>query len=892
MIPGESMIGTTLGPYRVLSKLGEGGMGEVYRAHDARLDRDIALKILPPAFASDADLVRRFETEAKAVAALSDSHIVGIYDVGRDNGILYYAAELIEGSDLRGVMDADRLPVRRVVDLAAQVAAGLAAAHAKGIVHRDLKPENVLVTRSGQAKIADFGLAKVMQPAAGSGPTLAAPTMTAAGMVMGTVVYMSPEQAAGRPLDFRSDQFSFGSMLYEMLAGKPAFRRDTAAETMTAILREEPEPVAAANPSVPAPLAWVLERCLSKSPEERYGSTEDLAKDLQRIRNRPDSSGAAVASPTRPTRTFAALALAGAGMLALALVLYATLGRRTPPPPVPVFRTNIDLPEGVELAPFEQSSGPTLALSPDGRQLVFVGQRDGKTALYLRPLDRESAGAIGGTEGARAPFFSPDGQWVGFWADGRLKRIPLAGGGATVLCDATTAYGATWLADDTILLSTGLGLLRVSAEGGRVDPVTTPDAKKGEYAHTWPSVVPGTQAVLFAISYGGDGPQASSVGVLSLDTGRWTTLVPGASQPRFVAPGFVLVNRSGTLQAAAFDTRQLTAGPFAPIGQGATLSGSAHLVSYAVSAGGQNLVYVKTQSAEEERALYSIDLQGQATNLSDDRKAYWGPALSPDGTRLAVNIWNNPQVSEIWTLDLARRTWLRLTSGNNDWEPVWKDAQTLIYTRGQHGGSAVWEEYSVAASGNGTPALLGTFPHQINSHAVAPDRREVVFTVLGTSSLDMWVQPLDSRSPGRVLLATPSDEQTFSPAFSPDGRWLAYMSSATGRDEVYVTDYPAAASRYPVSTSGGEFPTWSHDGGQIFYWQGDAMMSVSVREHGGLALEAPRRLFTVPFVPFQEFDISADGTRFYAIGSGAKRRMSSLVFVSDLAAELASRQLP
>ena len=859
----------------------------MYRARDARLDRDVALKILPPGFATDPDRVLRFEREAKAVAALSHAHIVAVYDVGEANGIQYYVSELIEGTDLRRLLNADRLPLGKVLDLAAQIAAGLAAAHAKGIVHRDLKPENILVSADGHAKIADFGLAKVthLANAREASQALSVPTVTGTGVVMGTVPYMSPEQAAGRPLDYRSDQFSFGSMLYEMLTGQSAFRRPTPAETLTAILREEPEPVVDACPAVPSPLLWILERCLAKAPEDRYASTEDLAGVKARL---SELSSASRPAPRRMSpKVGTALLMAGAA--GLALISYAIIVRRVPPTPQSVLRTNIDLPQSVALAAFDEASGATLALSPDGRQLVVVGQKNGRTGLYLRPLDHDDARLIVGTEGARGPFFSPDGQSIGFWADGRLKRIRLAGGGPSVICDATNESGATWTPDDTILLSTGLGLLRVSAQGGQPEPLTSPDGAKDEYSHIWPAAVPGTHAVLFSIKYAGEGAQASSVGLLSLDTRRWTTVAPGASQPRFVTPGFVIINRSGTLEATTFDIAHLApVGGFTPIEEAASRAGSEQVVSYDVSAAGRGLVYVASHAAQQDRGLYSVDPQGKAQLLSDDRRTYWGPAVSPDGSRLAVNVSINPRVSEIWILDLRRRTWLRLTTGNNDWEPVWKDRETLIYARGRQGGSAAWDEYSMPATGIGAPALLATFAQQVESHAIAPDHRQAVFTVVGPSSRDMWTQPLHLGSPARPLVVTPADEQTLSESFSPDGRWLAYRSNATGRGEVYVTDLPSGTARYRVSTTGGEFPCWSRDGRQIFYLQGETMMAVNVRPGSAFAVDAPRALFEVPIATFNEFDVAPDGSRFYMIGSDARPATAPIVFVSDLTDDLQS----
>jgi Tol biopolymer transport system component len=876
-LPAESQ----LGPYVVVAPLGAGGMGEVYRARDPRLGREVALKVLPDVFARDPDRLARFEREVRTVAALSDPHIVAVYDVGRDAGVPYFAAELVEGTDLRQVMAGDRLPLRKVLDLASQIAAGLAAAHARGVVHRDLKPENVLVSTSGHAKIADFGLAKHAEP------DPADPTLTEAGTVMGTIAYMSPEQAAGRAIDSRSDQFSFGALLYELLTGRAAFKRPSTAETLAAILHEEPEPPDHLNPEVPAPLAWVLDRCLAKDPADRYGSTEDLVKDLRHVRDRlsTQSRGSTVGPPSPRRRWPLALSLvAAAGAVVLAYWMGA---RASHGAPARVLRTNIDLPAGVALASFNEATGATLAFSPDGASIVMVGEHDGQTELYIRSLNRAETRPVAGTSGARGPFFSPDGQWLGFWAGGRLRKTPLAGGGPAVICDAVVESGAVWMPDDTVLFSTGFGLLRVSAQGGQPVLVTTPDASTGEYSHVSPSRVPGTNAVLFSIKYNGEGPQASGIGVLPSGGHRWATLRAGAggSEPKFLAPGFLVLNRSGVLQVASFDATGLTVkGAFTPLEAGGPSTESDQTVSFDVA--GASLVYAAGQTAAPERGIYSVDLHGTWELLTAERKPYWSPAVSPDGSRLAVNIWVDLRVSEVWVLDLVRRTWLRLTTASNDWQPVWKDHQTLIVTRGRQGGTAAWDEYSLPATGNGSPVLLASFPHQVGSHALAPDHREVVFSTVAASNYDLWLQPLGLHDAARPLLTSPADEQTLTQSFSPDGHWLAYWSNATGRDEVYVTDFPGGRERYPVSTGGGLFPCWSRDGRRIFYWRGRTVMAVTVHTGGGFAADTPQALFESPVAPFGEFDVSPDGSHFYVIGSEAQQTASPIVFVSTVTAEL------
>jgi serine/threonine-protein kinase len=857
-------------------------MGEVYRAHDPRMGRDVALKVLPEAFAHDADRLARFEREVRTLAALSHPHIVSVYDVGQDAAVPYFAAELVEGGDLRGAVTGGQLLPTKALDLAAQVASGLAAAHAKGIVHRDLKPENVLVSASGYAKIADFGLARGTESDPG------APTLTEAGTVMGTVAYMSPEQAAGRPLDYRSDQFSFGSMLYEMVTGRAAFRRASAGETIAAILREEPAPLTDVG-NATEPLRWVLERCLAKDRGDRYGSTEDLVKDLVRVRDRVStSSGQAPAQPL-PRRRWRAIAVIVCAVAALALAYWMGM-HRSSPSTARVLRANIDLPPGVVLASFDEATGATLAFSPDGGGLAIVGEQDGQTQLYFRSLGSAATRPIAGTRRALGPFFSPDGQWLGFWADGRLMKTRLSGGAPSVICDAIAESGATWLPDETIVFSSGFGLQRVSAHGGRPETITSPDASKGEYSHMSPSRVPGTNSLLFSIKYSGYGHEDAGVGVLPAGGRQWTTLVPGASAPKFVAPGFLIVNRRGILHAAPFDAGRLTAaGPFAPLTD-APRDQIEQTISFDVPPSGGGLVYAASPSTAQERALYSVDLHGKAELLTEERRPYWSPAVSPDGGRLAVTVWVDRRVSEIWVLELARRTWLRVTAGSNDWQPAWKDHQTLIYTRGREGGSAAWDEYAVSTGDNASPALLASFPRQVGGHALTPDRTHSVFSTVGASDYDLWLQPLEVQSAARPFLATAANEQTVTQAFAPGGRWLAYTSNTTGRNEVYVTDFPGGTQRLPVSTTGGDFPCWSRDGRRIFYWQGHTMMAVTVRADGAFAADLPQPLFESPVAPFQDFDVNPDGTRFYIIGSEARRSASPIVFVSDVTADLKARE--
>jgi serine/threonine-protein kinase len=721
--------------------------------------------------------------------------------------------------------------------------------------------------------------------------------VTATGVIVGTAAYMSPEQAAGKPVDHRTDIWAFGCVLFEMLTGRAAFGGDTWTDTLAAVMRAEPE-WSRLTSGVTVPLRELIRRCLRKDPRQRLQAIGDARIALEDILAGGVLPAVAPGEP-EPARTrtsqrwslpwgWAALLLLAVAALS-SLIAYRVGTRRAVPAAPAVLRTKVDLPPDVTL------SGLTLALSPDGSKLVTVGEREGKTQLYLRSVDQEETRPIEGTAGARGPFFSPDGQWIGFWADGRLQKLPLTGGKPTIICPAIAENGAAWLPDDTIVFSSGFGLQRVSVQEGHPEVIATRDASKGEYVYESPVALPGGNALLFSIR---SNTLERRVAVLTLNDRHWRTLVPGAEQPRFIAPGFVVVNRGGTLEVAAFDTARLTvSGPFTRLGAGASIGGlhsptGGDVVSYDVAAAGRSLVYVKSHSAEESRGVYSLDLHGKAELLSTDPRLYADPAVSSDGTKIAVDVASEPGVNEIWVLtDLVRRTWRRLTTGQNDWQPAWRDHDhTLIFVRGRgDNATAIWDVYAVSATRNGTPTLLASFPHSINSYAVAPDGSAVVFAMLGPSSVDLWTQPLgrDDKAPDRPaapLVATPYNENAATCGFSPDGRWLAYTSDTIGRSEIYVTDFPAGSTTYPVTSAGGARPCWSKDGRQIFYWKGNTVMAVAARAGETFAADTPHKVVDSSVTPRWGYDVAKDGT-FYVAGYEGDRA-SPIVFVSDISGEL------
>jgi len=898
-----SLSGRRIGTYSIHERIGAGGMGEVYRAHDSKLRRDVAFKVLAADLIGDNDFqrqdhLRRFRHEAHALAALNHPNIAAIYGLEEADGVTALVMELVEGATLADRIRHGALPVAEALPVAKQIADALEAAHERGIVHRDLKPANIKLRSDGTVKVLDFGLAKAVGPAASvrdvsQHATTTAPLLTATGVIVGTPGYMSPEQAAGKAVDHRADIWAFGCVLFEMLTGRAAFSGETLTDTLAAVMRAEPDwsQLPAATSSG---IRTLLHRCLDKDTRHRLQATGEARIVIENVLSRvPDDS----ASGRTGTSRWMSLPWGWAALLLVAfaalssLMAYRVGTRRAVP--AAVLRMNVDLPPGVNLS-------PTLALSPDGSKLVVVGQREGKTQLYLRSVDQEETRPIEGTAGAQGPFFSPDGQWIGFWVDGRLEKLPVAGGKPTIICNATAENGAAWLPDDVIVFSSGFGLQRVSVQEGHPEVIAMRDNSKGENVYESPVALPGGNAVMFSIGYN---TLERRVALLRLNTGKWKTLVTGADQPRFIAPGFVIVNRSGTLEVAPFDTARLdVSGPFTRLGEGASMAGlhtpagGEAVVSYDVAAAGRSLVYVKAHSTEEPRGVYSLDSHGKAELLSPDARLYDDAAVSSDGSKIAVDVAKEPGVNEIWVLDLVGRKWKKLTEGRNDWQPAWRDHDhTLIFVRGRgDNATAVFDVYAVSVTGNATPMLLATFPHSINSYGVAPDRRTVVFAMLGPSSLDLWTQPLggDGKAPDRQaapLVATSADENVGTCGFSPDGRWLAYRSGATGRDEIVVTDFPAGSTTYPVTSAGGVAPCWSKDGSQIFYWKGNTVMAVTVRSGETFDADTPHALFDSPVTRVSEtgYDVARDGT-FYVAGYETSRT-SPIVFVSDITADLRSR---
>ena len=856
--------GTRLGPYEILASLGAGGMGEVYRARDSRLGRDVAIKVLPADVASHPERVKRFEKEARAASALNHPNLVTVHDIGNSDGVEYIAMELVEGRTLREMLADGPLAPRTFLSVGAQVADGLARAHAAGIVHRDLKPENVMVTRDGFAKILDFGLAKLVE-VEGPGHTTKAPTVSGAtepGVVMGTIAYMSPEQALARPVDFRSDQFSLGSILYEMAAGRRAFSRDSAPETMTAIIRTEPEPLASLAPLTPAPLRWIVERCLAKSPEDRYASTRDLARDLATLRDRlsetssgTSAAGVAAPAPTPIHRPMRAIPWALAGLLAAGLAWLLLAGSRSKAAAPAPMRLSVTLPPGVVLSQSDIESHSSI--SPDGRWLVFVGSSGEKEQLYLRAIDSMVSHPLAGTEGAISPFWSPDSRNIGFFADGKIQRIPVAGGPPQLICDGGIEALPNWGPSGQILfiqLGPSAGLWAVDAAGGEPRRIRGLDARN-ESALLWPRFLADGRHFLF-MSIDPSGERGGFPLLLELLDEKEATTVGRVSSRFEIASGHLLVVREGVLLAQPFDGQRLTGEPTALAEHVYQFNGPL-MAGFSASQTGT----IAYELATRPSRVSWLDRHGAVLETLPVTGAVLSLRLSPDGRRVAMAIDDEKKgSSDIWSYDFERHLPARVTLDPRDEKnPVWSVDGRTIYFRCDWRGPP--DVYRVTVGAPETAAPVVVRPGVQLPEDVSPDGRSLIFTeFVRRTNGDLWLFPLAGGGEAVALTQTPFDEK--GARFSPDGRWLAYYSNESGNREVYLRPVAETGERVRVSSGGGTMPRWRHDGKELFYLAPDkAVMSVPLGSGGRPQPGVATALFRVDGI-VRDFDTAADGQRF------------------------------
>jgi eukaryotic-like serine/threonine-protein kinase len=857
--------GTRLGPYEIVAAIGAGGMGEVYRARDTRLDRDVAIKVLPPDVAGDPERLDRFENEARAAAALNHANILAIYDVGTDGGVSFMVSELLDGQTLRQLLEEQTLAVSRAIDLAAQIADGLSAAHAQNLVHRDLKPENIFVTPAGRAKILDFGLAKfVAAQAAGlNAPTRAA---TAPHMVLGTAGYMSPEQVKGQPADHRSDVFAFGCVLYEMVAGRRAFGGDSTMDAMSAILRETPPPASstAARP-IPPGLLRIVERCLEKAPPARFQSTTDLAFALKSLSS--IDSGATLTLPAvAPARASRWRALMPWSVAALAAVVAAgTLWNATRAPvaeePPPVVRLTLQLPDDLRFSD-NAPIAPFPTLSPDGRYLALVLVKGNELpTLFVHTMKGRETRQVPGSAGVFLPFWSPDGRSIGFFGQGKLKRVDVETSASQVIADAlfdgsASHGGGAWAPDDTIIFSGPEGLNRVPAGGGPPVPLTRLDASRREAAHRHPTMLPDGRHFLFQVA------PDRAIWMGSLDAPQTTRLVGADSKAMYVPPGWLVFVRQNTLYAQRFDpgTRTLQ-GDLVPVVEDVRTAEVNGRSAFSVSSNGV-LVY-RAGDVNIERTLGWRDRTGKPIGTTSDRPgAYaWLRFLAGDRS-IVTHLHDDDQGGgDLWAIDLDRGARVRLTSdaGHDQFPIVSPNGSRVAWSSDRLGRAAIYQR---PTNGTGADQLWIKLDVPVTPTDWSPNW--LVFSAHDPKHRsNIWVAPVTDVEKRRPYLETDFVENEG--RLSPDERWMAYASDETNSPEVYVRPFPdgqAGVWRITAAEGGGN-PFWRADGRELFYFASRKLLSVTFDGSGAVPkVGQPQVVFALPDADARYLAVTRDGQRF------------------------------
>jgi eukaryotic-like serine/threonine-protein kinase len=854
--------GSRLGPYEIVAPIGAGGMGEVYKARDTRLDRTVAIKVLSHALAADPQFCERFDREARAISALEHPHICALYDVGEHQDTRFLVMQYLDGETLAARLEKGPLPAEQVLRYASEIADALDRAHRAGIVHRDLKPGNIMLTRGG-ARLLDFGLAKPRPDVVAASGATALPTspanLTAQGTILGTVQYMAPEQLEGREADARTDIFALGAVLYEMATGRPAFGGQSHAALIAAILGSMPPAPSSIQPLLPRELDFVVNTCLTKDPNERYQSAHDLKQQLKWMASGSGPVSEVTAAPRRARTRLAWPIAVAASLASLGLAVPAVRHLLETPAAPPVAQFLVAAPEHMTLL-----NAPVV--SPDGRRIVFTASDgEGTPKLWIRPLDAVAAQLLAGTEGAQYPFWSPDSRSIAFFASGKLKKIDLAGGVPQTLADTPSGRGGTWSADGVILFeATNTGpLLRMPATGGEPSAVTAVDASRGETSHRFPHFLPDGRRFLFYALATRSEDNAVYLGTLGSD--ERVRLIERAEGEAHYAAGFVLFRRNFTLNAQPFDPGRgvFTGDPF-PVA--VEVRDGANTGSLAFSASGSEVLAYLQGSRTTETVLRWVDRAGRTISDVGEPAPYGQPRLSPDGRRVAVTLSDASQNLDVWVIELARDLKRRITfEPVVEMTPLWSaDGAELVYYSEANGPAG--DLYRVAADGSGRPAPLLKTPMPIFPGAWSPDGRVVLYEVAGPSSMEIWAQPAAGGAPSVYLGATYSHGQ---PAFSPDGRWVAYTSAETGRNEVFVQSFPTPGQKVQVSIGGGAQAAWRRDGRELFYVSLDRrMMSVAVAAGATIEPGKPAVLFPVRLMvpalaaPTREYDVSPDGQRF------------------------------
>jgi hypothetical protein len=877
--------GTRFGPYAITAPLGAGGMGEVYRARDTRLERDVAIKVLPEGRAGDEQLRARFDREAKSISALNHANICTLFDVGHQDGLLFLVMELIEGESLADRIAKGALPPDQVLRAGAQIADALDHAHRQGIVHRDLKPGNVMLTKSG-AKLLDFGLARtaaeaqapVSTQAMTSFPTQVKP-LTQEGTILGTFQYMAPEQLEGQEADARTDIFALGALLYEMATGRRAFEGKSRTSLIAAIVSSQPAPISAVAPMTPPALDHVVRRCLEKEPEDRWHSAHDVAVQLRWIGEAGSQAG--VAGPLtlrRKSRERIAWILAAA--MTVAAVAAVTLRRDNGPSGQEgsgVVRSVLPIASGQ----LQYDTFHTLAISPDGKTVAWVESEGGIWRINLRRLEEVDAHTLPGTENAQQLFFSPDSKWLGFFAGGKLKKISLGGGAPVTVARAVLPRGASWCADDSILFAPFFygGIERVGASGGNPEVLTTPDRAHGEVAHRWPSVLPGGKAFLYTIGLGSTWDEAR-IAVRSIGSKESRILVQGGYDGRYLPTGHLVYARGTSLYAVRFDleTLQISGDPVQVL-EGVA-HGDAGAAEFSISNDGLLIHRPAGSLAGEVGALALVDRAGRALTFHDPvpaGRSMKRPALSGSGDNL-VGIID----FELWAFDLGRGTSTRLTSGTRSADGVWSpDGSRIAFSEERN---SPWNPYLRRSDGSEPEGLLMKSDTSLQPTSWSPDGRWLLMAHTDPETgLDVAVFSLADKTIKPFVV---TDHNETEGRFSPDGKWVSYASDESDRTEIYVRPFEGAEGRWQISTQGSERSYWKKPD-EIVFQSGRQVMSVRIRTSPAFSVESPRLLFESPN---DLLDVMPDGDRFLVRQAGESgSRDDSIHLITGWLSEVARK---
>ncbi|MGA8199303.1 MAG: protein kinase, partial [Candidatus Sulfotelmatobacter sp.] len=872
--------GTKLGPYEILNPLGAGGMGEVYRAKDTRLDRTVAIKVLPSHLSSDPELKQRMEREAKAISALQHANICTLYDIGTQDGTQFLVMEYLEGQTLAERLVKGALPVEQVLKIGTEIAQALEKAHQQGIIHRDLKPANIMLSKAG-AKLMDFGLAKpkisiaaeAVGPFTPSTPTVNLASLTAAaspltqkGSIVGTFQYMAPELLQGAEADARSDLFSFGCVLYEMVTGRRAFEGKSQLSVFTSILEKDPEPISASQPLAPPMLDRVVRACLAKDPADRIQSAHDVAMDLRWV-GESTIADSTLAESEKPSSEFKKSWAALAGMVVLAFVALAGFAgyrwARSSADSLSL-RAEIPPPDKFSLDTTGDAGGMPV-LSPQGDKLAFVAHSGETKTLWVRALNSDTAQPLEGTQNAMHPFWSPDGRYIGFFANGKLAKIAATGGPVSVLADAPNSRGGSWSANDVIVFAPDFlgGLSKVSSQGGAVEPATLIEKTKHD-THRWPWFLPDGKHFLFlATSHTGGDPTPNGIYFASLDNKETRQIVTSDSAAQY-ASGYLLYRANTALVAQPFDPQSgALSGSAVPLFNNLRDDVGVWRSIFAVSQNGL-MVYQLGNAASAKSKLVWFDRSGKAlADFDPGESTIIDIRLSPDNKRAAF-----ASGTGIWTLDLVRKTKTRITFDQQIvQEPTWSpDGKTIMFSARTATGGGNVEIRSKAADGSGAEKTLISVQNNYHYPAWSPDGKYLTYIRGdGEKMVSLWIVPVAGDAKPIAIVQPPSPQSDInSYRVSPDSRWVAYVSDESGVQEIYITSFPGGQGKWKVSSNGGAYPAWRADGKELFYQSlaNDFFACPIAMKGSEIEVGTPQRLFntSAPGIGIS-FDVSADGKR-------------------------------